>query len=104
MRTLGEFLLRHSTDRLASLTRSHTFTRPVGILDAIYGTSKNFQRIMREALDRNEGSYEKASRELTTDVARWEADREARESAAGMTLAGTAGGQALGGKAVDGTH
>ncbi|KAG8845024.1 hypothetical protein FRB96_002752 [Tulasnella sp. 330] len=36
---------------------------PIGILDAIYGTSKNFRRIMEEALSRNGGDYTKASRD-----------------------------------------
>ena len=74
---------------------------PVGILDAIYGTSKNFSRIVQEALDRNEGNYEKASRELTTNVARWEAEREAQESATGLTLAEMSVPQALANKLVD---
>ncbi|KAG9011040.1 hypothetical protein FRB94_008980 [Tulasnella sp. JGI-2019a] len=54
---------------------------PVGILDAIYGTSKNFRRVMDEALARNGGDYTKASREVANSIAQWEAEREAQEQA-----------------------
>lgn len=52
---------------------------PLGLLDAFYGTSKNFKRMMAEAEARHNGDYHKASHEVLSSLARWEADREERD-------------------------
>ncbi|KAG8894404.1 hypothetical protein FRB99_001289 [Tulasnella sp. 403] len=53
---------------------------PAGILDAIYGTSKNFHRVMAEAQARNGGDYHRAAQEVMSAIAKLEFEREERES------------------------
>ena len=52
---------------------------PAGILDSIYGTSKNFKRMMAEAQARHDGDYQKASQEIMGSLAKWEAEREEKD-------------------------
>ncbi|KAG9049150.1 hypothetical protein FS837_011069 [Tulasnella sp. UAMH 9824] len=52
---------------------------PLGILDALYGTSKSFKKIMKEAQDRHDGDYNKASEEVMSRLAQWEVEKEERE-------------------------
>ncbi|KAG8918362.1 hypothetical protein FRC01_001903 [Tulasnella sp. 417] len=55
---------------------------PLGILDALHGTSKNFKRIMKEAQARHGGDYNKASQEVLGQLAQWEVEKEEREGKA----------------------
>lgn len=52
----------------------------MGILDALYGTSKNFHRMMAEAQARHNGDYDKASKEVIGNLAKWEAEKEESEA------------------------
>lgn len=52
----------------------------MGILDALYGTSKNFHRMMAEAQARHNGDYDKASKEVIGNLAKLEAEREESEA------------------------
>ncbi|KAG9049149.1 hypothetical protein FS837_011068 [Tulasnella sp. UAMH 9824] len=52
---------------------------PLGILDALHGTSKNFKKIMKEAQDRHDGDYNKASEEVMSRLAQWEVEGEEEE-------------------------
>jgi hypothetical protein len=54
----------------------------MGLMDAWYGTSKNFHRIMAEAQTRHGGNYDKAAKEVIDTLAQLEADREAALAAA----------------------
>lgn len=52
---------------------------PLGILDALHGTSKNFNKVMKEAQARHDGDYDKASQEVLSQLAQWEVEKEERE-------------------------
>ncbi|KAG8937517.1 hypothetical protein FRC00_004611 [Tulasnella sp. 408] len=56
-----------------------TSIRPLGILDALHGTSKSFKKIMKEAQARHDGDYNKASQEVMSQLAQWEVEKEERE-------------------------
>lgn len=53
----------------------------MGLMDAWYGTSKNFHRIMAEAQARHGGDYDKAAKEVIGTLAQLEADREEQRPA-----------------------
>ncbi|KAG9006651.1 hypothetical protein FRB90_009800 [Tulasnella sp. 427] len=55
---------------------------PIGVLDAFYGTSNNFKRIMKEAQARHNGDYDKASQDVLAQLAQWEVEKEEREKKA----------------------